>query len=135
MVLISDDIFSLPEQNCMRVISKSRDEGERQRTNRKLPFPSPVFPGLWIEGHGPGQKVNPANHLIDDKQHAAMDDHKVNPEGQTRRKRIKFTDTKILDSGNATIILISGIINTLSKQAFECVFSCNFSIQYIEYSA
>lgn len=46
----------------------------------KLPFPFTVFPGLWIEGHGPEQKVYPANHLTDYWQGIAPDDHKADPE-------------------------------------------------------
>lgn len=61
---------------------------ERQRTDRKLPFPPTVLPDLWIEGHRPGQEVDPANHLTDYWQDVAMDDLKVDPDGQTRGERI-----------------------------------------------
>lgn len=51
--------------------------------SRRAPFPSPVLPGLWVEGQRPEQEVDPANDLADDVQGAAVDDHEVDP-GDTK---------------------------------------------------
>lgn len=49
-----------------------------------LPFPSPVLNHLRIEGDGPGQKIDPANHLVYDANAVASDDKEEYPRARKR---------------------------------------------------
>lgn len=44
-----------------------------------LPFPPPVGDHLRVEGHGPGHKVDPANHLVYDADDVAVDHQEAYP--------------------------------------------------------
>lgn len=65
-----------PKQNVKKTVKAVR-----------LPFPFPVFPDLWVERDGPGHKVNPSYHLVNNRQSAAGDDYKADPCVQARLAR------------------------------------------------
>lgn len=44
-----------------------------------LPFPSPVLKELRIKGDGPGNEIDPANHLISISHYDAVNYLKSNP--------------------------------------------------------
>lgn len=44
-----------------------------------LPFPSPVLKELRIKGDGPGDEIDPANHLISISHYDAVNHLKLNP--------------------------------------------------------
>lgn len=61
-------------QLLMQISNQSRE------TCVNRPFSFPVFPDLWIEGHRPGQEVDPADDLTDYCEAAAVNDQKVDPD-------------------------------------------------------
>lgn len=42
-------------------------------SDNAVPASFPVLIRLWVERHGPGQEVNPANDLVDDEKDVASD--------------------------------------------------------------
>lgn len=55
-----------------------------------LPFPSPVLKELRVKGDGPGEEIDPANHLISISHYDAVNDLKLNPRpgGQCKKNQL-----------------------------------------------
>lgn len=58
-----------------------------------LPFPSPVLKELRIKRDGPGDEIDPANHLISISHYDAVNHLKLNPRPDGKCKKNQLTKT------------------------------------------
>lgn len=63
----------------------AKENVEDRKTD--LPFPPPVLPRLRVERHGPGHKVDPPDHITDQRQNPAVDHCEPDPERQTEHEK------------------------------------------------